>query len=317
MKLSDIGEREFLKKILPMLDEHELHTDDDATAYRINNKYIVINVDTLVQSTDILPGMTPEQIGNKIVVMTLSDIITKGAKPSFFLVSLNARGDAEVGYLVSIEKGIKNACRQYNVLYFGGDLNESKELVITGVGIGFATHVIPRRGAKVGDSLWTTGYFGLTGAAFHFLFYNGKPTENMDSILKSVYNPSLRIFDGTIFSSLASASMDSSDGLAATLNTLAEINNIKIVLDNIPIPQDVIEYAHRNKIDPLELAFYAGEEYEIIFTSHLDNKTVLEKFEKAGLPKPIRIGRVEAGSGVVYKGKNVEFRGWEHFKSEF
>jgi thiamine-monophosphate kinase len=258
--------------------------------------------------------MGPELIGGKVVTMTLSDIIAKGAKPVFFLASISIPKEKDKSYLLTLIKGIKQTCREYKVFFYGGDLNEGKELVITGMGLGIADSIVSRKGASIGDNVWSTGYFGLTGAAFHYLLQGGKKINDIGGILNSVLKPKLKLLDGNILSRIASSSMDSSDGLAITLNTIADINKVKIVVDNLPIPEIVEKYAKRNKLDPIQLAFFAGEEFEIIFTSNKPDEVIIGEFRKLGLSPPMKIGKIESGYGVEFKGEIIEPKGWEHFK---
>ena len=60
---------------------------DDAVALELRGTYVV-NVDTVTEGSDLLPGMTLRQLARKIVVQTFSDVAAKGAKPAYFLISL-------------------------------------------------------------------------------------------------------------------------------------------------------------------------------------------------------------------------------------
>ena len=316
MKLSEMGEFRFLKKIMRILDENELGKFDDAIAIKVNENYLVLNIDTLVRRTDIPPGMTPHQIGNKVVVMATSDIIVKGATPNFFVASITIPKEEDVEYLEEIEYGIKYSCSKYGIKFFGGDLNDGLDLMISGVSVGFTKKIIPRKGAKIGDSVWTTGYFGETGAGLHYLLKGGIKTRNIDGILKKVFEPSLPFTDGKILLEIANSSIDSSDGLSISLHQLSSINNVKIVLEEIPIAENVINYASVNEIDPIIFALYGGEEFEIIFTTSHKDEDVIETFKSYGYKPPHKIGKVSEGRGVEYRGERVEESGWEHFSEQ-
>ncbi len=315
MKISELGERKVLELLRQFLDSNELHIDDDAVAYKLENKYIVINIDTIIGRTDILPGTTPFQIGVKAVTMTTSDIVAKGGKPAFFLASIGVNRDTQIGFLQEIERGIRKTCEKYSMKFFGGDLNESDDLVISGVAVGITDKIISREGASQNETVWVTGPFGYSGAAFHYLLNKGEATPRLNEIIKNTIEKELTLNDGTVLSNIATSSMDSSDGLAITLNTLSEINNIRIDIEYLPIPDCVKEYAKENEINPEELALYGGEEFEIVFTSNKPDEEVIKTFKDRGLPAPIKIGKTKKGKGVYYKGVKVEARGWEHFKS--
>ena len=315
MKINEIGEEEIINRIIkPFIDRHYLNTLDDAVAWKIGDLYIVVNVDTLVGSTDILPNTPPEYVGWKATIMTLSDVIAKGAKPIFFLNSLTLKPDLDSDYVSRLISGIRGACNFYEISLLGGDLNESNELTITGVGIGVSNRVVSRSGINEGDTVWITGEFGYTGVAFHYLLKDGKYIKGVKKALALAMKPIIKLRSGEVLSEIATASMDSSDGLAYTLNTLAEVNGVKINITEITIPNLVLEYAEENNINPLDLVFFSGEEFEIVFTSSLEEEEVLDLFKRKTGFTPIKIGYVEKGEGVYYEGKRVEKRGWQHFR---
>ncbi len=316
MKISELGERKVLELLKQFIDANELHIDDDAVAYKMGNKYIIINIDTIIGRMDILPGTTPYQIGMKTVTMTTSDIVAKGGKPIFFLTSIGVNRNTQISFLQEIERGIKETCEKYNMKFFGGDLNESDDLVISGVTVGVTDKIISRKGASQNETVWVTGPFGYSGAAFHYLLNEGDATPKLKEIIRKTIEKELTVKDGTIIKNIATSSMDSSDGLAITLNTLSEINNIRIDIDYLPIPDCVKEYAKENGLNPEELALYAGEEFEVVFTSNKPDDEIIQRFKENNLPVPIKIGKTKEGKGVYYKGVKVEARGWEHFKSK-
>ncbi len=114
----------------------------------------------------------------------------------------------------------------------------------------------------------------------------------------------------------ATSAIDSSDGLAWSLYELSKASKVGFVVDKLPIAREVKVFARINRVDPFDLTFYGGEEYELVFT--LDPK----KFKKA--PKNLRdkvfvIGQVTDEKKIVYVEDGIEKRimpkGWEHFVS--
>ncbi len=115
---------------------------------------------------------------------------------------------------------------------------------------------------------------------------------------------------------LASASIDSSDGLAWSLHEIAGCSKVSIGLDSIPIAREAESFARQNKISPVEFALYGGEEYELVVTV----KPSLFEKAKQLVPSLIPIGRVgkgrpRVGASIAGRLVMVEARGWEHFKS--
>ena len=83
--------------------------------------------------------------------------------------------------------------------------------------------------------------------------------------------------------------------------------------------KEVYEFAESNQLNPLELALYSGEEYELVVTikTKLFEKTVKEIENIGGCLIPI--GTVTKDLKILsdIDGKKgiIEPRGWEHFKS--
>ncbi len=318
MRLKDLGERRVLNDIIfKYLDREEniLGIDEDAVAYKLpDGQFLVVNVDTFVKSTDAPPLMTFYYMGVKTVIMTLSDLMAKGAIPKYFLLSASLPSDLKVEDLEQILSGVKDTCYKFNVKFSGGDLGSAPDVILTGIGIGYARRLLNRSSAEPGDYVWVTGYFGLTGAALHYLLKQGRVLNKkvLNKIIDYFLNPPICLNDGLAVSSVAKAAMDSSDGLAITLWTIAKQSKVKIVIEKLPLTREVIKYALWNNLDPRDLVFYGGEEFEIVFTSSLPEEEIINNFKKLGARIPIRIGVVEEGSGVFFNGKLLENKGWEH-----
>ncbi len=316
-KLRDLGERYILHELIfPRLMADEINIDEDAVMIRINDKYLVINIDTFVGSTDAPPSLSFNDIGYKTVIMAASDVVAKGAKPKIFLSSISLPPDTSVTQLKALLEGIREACERYGIKYIGGDLGASNDVVITGACCGLTNKVILRRGARPGDLVWVTDEFGYTGVALHYLLRGGERVKGIEEALSRFKKPKLRIKEAEIIKNIATSAMDSSDGLAITLDTIARMSKVRIILDEIPIAEIAVDYAKINNLEPSDLALYAGEEFEIVFTTpgHVPPETIMEAFKQNGLKEPILIGKVIEGEGVYYRHERIEVRGWEHFR---
>ena len=56
---------------------------------KLEKKCLVAKVDTLVESTDVPPGMKLEDVARKSIVSCVSDFAAKGVRPIFGIVSSN------------------------------------------------------------------------------------------------------------------------------------------------------------------------------------------------------------------------------------
>jgi thiamine-monophosphate kinase len=241
---------------------------DDVAFVRRGRGFFVFKTDMLVKSTDVPKGMTLRQASRKAVVACLSDMMCKGADLWGFLVSFGIPRRLATQENVSLlSLGLRDASLQYEVPILGGDVNEADDLVIDVAGAGYAKSMVRRGGAKVGDRLVATGPFGLTGLGLgHLLAGKPLPASLAAASLSSVYEPSPRkdlckilIDDGVV-----DASMDSSDGLAITLNEMAKQSGKEMVMTSLPADPSFLKACSSAGFDSLDLVLHGGEEYEAI-----------------------------------------------------
>ena len=92
---------------------------EDVELFKIGTKYIIVKIDTLVQSTDIPSQMTLKDAARKSVVACISDFAAKGIKPNFAIISINLPKGISKNEINEIAKGFKNASREFNVKILG------------------------------------------------------------------------------------------------------------------------------------------------------------------------------------------------------
>jgi len=326
LKLSDIGEKEFLKKIFANIDTPSvLGVNDDASAFSISeNSVLLINADMLVSETDILPGTSLKQIGKKAVTMSVSDIIAKGTFPLGCLASICFPPSLEVNDAQEILVGIKEMTREYNSFFLGGDLNQSTDIIIDIISFGITQpdRVISRKGVNPGDILFATGTFGWTALGFKLLLENlYVEGEYKIRSLKSVYEPRAKLEYVKLFEALPiKASIDSSDGLYSSIHELLSVNNLGFSLTHLPVDESFVSYCKKEGLNPLELAMNGGEEFEILFAIDKKEKNnLLNEAKKMNLTI-IEIGYFTSNSleldiedeiGEVY---SFNKKGFVHFK---
>lgn len=328
MKVKDVGERKLIELLLKVINKRKknLMGYDDVVAYPISKTdAIVVKTDSFIESTDLLPNMKPEQIGRKLVVMNVSDFAAKGVMPLGMLISLVLPDNYDVDYIVRVYNGAEEIALEYGFDVMGGDTSYGRELMLSGFLFGFQHKgkIVRRDGARVGDYVATTGVFGDTSVAFSILFKNLEaPDENLKKhVLKSVYEPRARLKEGLKLAenALVTASIDSSDGLAISLYEIAESSDVGILVENIPLSQNLIDFCEYHGLDPIKLALYeGGEEFELIVTipPQLWHEAK-EIIRKVGGELHC-LGRVVKEKGVYLKVNRekifVEKRGWEHFR---
>lgn len=321
--VESLGERRIIDMILKRLDpmpDMPIPFGDDVSAVDIGDrKLAVIKTDMLVDKTDVPPQMSLWQAARKAVVMNISDLAAKGAKPIAVLVSLGIPRHLTEKDIEEIANGLNAGAREYGTYILGGDTSEASDLIISCsvFGLGERNRLMLRRGARPGDIVAVTGSFGKSAAGLRILLGQlSCPARLGKKLIDSVLMPRARLNEGLTLAQTGAitASIDSSDGLAWSLHELSKASDVGFLIDNLPIAEEVADLAKRCEVDPVELCLYGGEEYELVVTV---KPALLERARKK-VPL-IRIGKVTAEKTLTLrmfkKRVPIEPRGWEHFKT--
>ena len=329
-----LTEQEILKIIRKVIPNSKKYLFDDAA---IIEKNLIVTTDTLVENTHFtLKTYTPEEIGWKAMAVNLSDIAAMGGEPLYALISLSLPVRAGLApahlltWLENFYKGLVTCAKKYKTQIIGGNLARSKEINVTITVIGktivkaglkpASTVLGKRANAKSGDLVFCTGTFG-DSACGYLLLKNPVIASSLSllAMTKTHKKPIPQIEIGQKIARLSKrvALMDASDGLADCLIQISNQSNVKIILDKdkIPLSQNIKKAAHILNKDPLNLALYGGEDYQLVGTA---SKTDCKKLAKI---KEIKIiGRVVKGKGAFLKQNNTKLvkldvkKTYEHFK---
>ncbi len=317
--MTKLNEKEIISIFHKKLKNHRF-ISEDVEVFRIGKINCVTKVDTLVESTDIPPGMTLKDAVRKSVIACVSDFASKGVKPLYGMISVTIPKKFSKLKITNLAVGLGKAAKEFDLKFIGGDTNEGKELVIQISLFGSAKKIVTRRGAKTNDVIVTTGPFGYSSAGLKILLSKKKATQEFSKKAKrAVFRPESRLKFGITNLKFFSSSMDSSDGLSMTLHEMARQSKKKFVLTKLPTNQDIFEFAKTNCIDPLDLIFNGGEEYEIVGTVNPANISKVKRNAKAQKIPLYEIGYVTKGVGVMYKTGTktipIKNKGWLHFRS--
>jgi len=309
MKLTDLGEREIIKKL-----EGFLEIGDDAAYLKINDEFLVLTTDMIYKSTHLPKQMTYEQIGRLIVTVNLSDIAAMGAKPLAFLLSYGSN-DIEFDDFYEIINGVKEQCERYDTKFVGGDTNQMDELTLSGAAVGMTKKPILRSTAEIGDVIAVTGDIGSAGVGTEIILNN--LLDNLDNpAIKKALEPEPKIDEGLFLGKYANSMTDISDSLAVSLYDIAEQSGvgIEIYLNKIPVSQNARDLAHELNLNLFNSIIYGAGDYELLFSipeKFLNEINSIVKF------KVTRIGRIIRGNEIFGIKNNerikIEKIGYEHF----
>ncbi|MEM0010312.1 MAG: thiamine-phosphate kinase [Candidatus Bathyarchaeia archaeon] len=328
-KIRELGERWAIKlffEIFKSMPDMPIPFGDDVSAIPVGGENVVVlKTDMLVGRTDVPPGMSLRQAARKAIVMNVSDFAAKGIRPIAALVSLGLPSDLTEEDVREIASGLSDGAEEYGVYIIGGDTNESSDLTICCMLVGFSDRrrIIRRSGARPGDIVAVTGLFGRTSAGLKILLEGLSPPEHIRRpLVESVLMPRAKLKEGLLLADLEAltASIDSSDGLAWSLHELSDASGVGFLIENVPVAPEVEEFAREYGLDPLDLSLYGGEEYELVVTVKPEIWDKAKNALSSAGAQLIEIGRAIAEKKIeaIINGRRIviERRGWEHFKDK-
>lgn len=310
------------EKIIKIFQRHlnKNFVSEDVETFKLGKTPCIVKIDTLVESTDIPPKIKLQDVARKSIVACVSDFAAKGVRPLYGIVSVTIPRKFSKSKIQSLAKGFGLASKEFDIRILGGDTNEGKELVIQVFLVGTSDRIVARKTARTNDIIITSGPFGYSAAGLKILLENKKADSKFSKkATYTVFKPRPKLVFGLQNRSNFTSAMDSSDGLSTTLYEMARQSRKKFVITNLPTNADLFEFARKNKLDPLDLVFNGGEEYEIVATVSPAKLQKLKNNAKKQKISLFEIGFVTAGRGVEYWQGNkilrIENRGWMHFSN--
>lgn len=352
LTLADIGEFGFIEILRSRFGRSDLTSDvvigigdDVAVIDYKGSEYLLATCD--VQISDIhfpLDLIPPYDLGCRVVEVNASDIAAKGGSPKWALVGLNVPSRTSLKFLEELYSGINDALIRVGASLVGGNCARTKKEIVIDlflIGTVSKTHLVKRKGAKVGDVIFVTGTLGRARAGLEVVLGNREKMVELDeNTLKLArqffFRPVARVQEGQILagSGYVTSMIDVSDGFLQDLGHIARENRLNAVVELSRIPVDSLcrKIAKHIGSDPLLWALSGGEDYELLFTvrenyvrdflKHYENVEI-GSYQKAGLTP---VGRFEEGSGEIfvldYRGNYIPASdfissgGWDHFGSK-
>jgi thiamine-monophosphate kinase len=305
-----MAEFELIKRLTSFLDIKDedvlVGFGDDCACVNINGKKILFTADIQIENTHFIKEKTePTNLGWKLISVNVSDIVACGGTPKWGVISIGVPKDLSISFLEDVYKGIKKAKQFYNLEIIGGNTSSSKEIIFDLFLTGETERFVSRSNAKDKDIIFISGYTGLSRAGLELILSNQAHFEPWEKqLIDKHFLPIAQIHLSERIQKYANACIDISDGLIADLGHISKMSRKKIRLTNIPISPILKKFAEKYSKDPLEYAFYGGEDYQLAFTTPKEYEGYFKDCFK--------IGYIEEGEGIYYLDKPVEIKGFEH-----
>jgi thiamine-monophosphate kinase len=265
----------------------------------------------------------PESVGHRCLARGLSDIAAMGGDPVAAFLSLALPRNLPQAWVGRFLSGLLGLAGKFGVTLAGGDTAESPNGIladIVAVGTVPTGNAILRSGARPGDRIYVSGELGGSAAALHQMRLQQttkKPKRKLNPVkYPRHFFPEPRIELGRMLreKGLASAMIDTSDGLSTDLAHICEESRVGAEVEAEAIPRARVGKPPHEV--SLELALHGGEDYELLFTAPR-NRTIPSRI--AGVPIT-QIGHITRNRKVFLLnrhgvGYELEPRGWEHFRA--
>ncbi|QNS15069.1 thiamine-phosphate kinase [Mannheimia bovis] len=321
----DIIERYFNASQRPARRDVVLAIGDDCAVTSLKpNQQLAITTDTLVCGTHFLPTISPADLAYKSVAVNLSDLASMGAEPAWISLALTLP-EIDHDWLAEFSEHFFDILDHYNVDLIGGDTTKGHlSLTLTAQGIVPQDKGLFRHNAKIGDWIYVSGTLGDSAAGLQLLL--NQKTDNVSwnkdesYLIQRHLRPTPRVLLGLTIASIANAAIDISDGLLSDLGHILKRSNCGAVLnlDDLPLSEPLLNCY--SKEDAEQFALSGGEDYELCFTVHNDNKHKLEKaLANIGVSYTC-IGQIRSAKESLTLVRNNEVvtlpaqRGFDHFK---
>jgi len=259
-----------------------------------SSQLLALTTDTLAEEIALGFYTDPETIGWMAATMSLSDLAAVAAQPLGLLVAVTLPRDAEPDYQTRLAAGLDGACEAVETFVLGGDTNFGGEASVTTTAVGLveAASVLRRVGCGCGEVVFASGPLGAGATVAARAAAGGAAAGG-----SAPFRPVARLAEARRLVGFATACMDTSDGLVATLDQLSRLNGVGFEL-TAPLPRLLDPGALRTcralGLDPLVALAQPHGEFELVWTVlAADSERFQCEARSAGF-EPLVVGRTIA-----------------------
>tara|TARA_B100000953_G_scaffold70609_1_gene56865 strand:+ start:36 stop:998 length:963 start_codon:yes stop_codon:yes gene_type:complete len=270
-----------------------LNLNDDVFFDKTNK--LVVSIDTYIEGSHFVNFKKPELVIKKVVRSSISDLICKGVKPSYYFLSGSGNSKTfSINNLAKINKSLKEEQKKYNLVLGGGDTVYSNKLSFTVTSVGFSNKIIYRNNSKVNDDIYVTGNLGDSFLGLLVLKNKIKLNRKLSTyFINQYYKPEIKYSLTDHLNNFATSSIDLSDGLITDLEKLTnrQINSYILFFDKIPVSKNLNLVLNLKNLLKKNL-ISKGDDYQVLFTSNINNRSFIKKTSSTKKIKITRIGKI-------------------------
>jgi thiamine-monophosphate kinase len=297
-------EIEQVKELRACFKEHPLQINklnsSDCEVIKIGDKFLVTNLDTLSEEVELGLYKDPKTIGRVAAISCLSDLAACGVKPLQIMQSVTWARNYTQTQKNELQIAYSSVLELHDIQLSGGDTSEGPFTTVSSMAQGICpTPPISRLGANVGDFICLLGKLG-DGPALAISFLLGLSKQ---AFSEENYNPQAHLEDGVTLSNLASAVIDTSDGVMTALNHLKNINTIEfnLDLDGASYSKNALQFIKDHEIEKVLLWIVEHGDYQLLATIPAQNleeaKSQIEGLSVIGRVTDKKISTINTGKG--------------------
>jgi thiamine-monophosphate kinase len=287
---------------------------DDCAVLRVPRGHqVLVTTDLMVEEVHFQRDWhRPDVVGRRCLTRGLSDIAAMGGEARAFFLSVALGAEVSQKWVDEFFSGLLAWAGKFKVPLAGGDTAQSPhgiQIDIVTIGSVPQRKAVLRSGAQPGDQIYVTGTLGASAAAI----LQRKAGRPMGPEAGPHFHPTPRLAVGEWLrkKGMASAMIDTSDGLSTDLEHICQESGVGAEIAAAAIPR--AQAGTRSLEVSLDLALHGGEDYELLFTSA---RKVPARV--AGV-RVTRIGEITKKHGMRIRDPEghvrvLEVRGWEHFR---
>ncbi len=297
--------------------------DDCALLQPQKGRQLAVTTDTMVEGRHFFAGTRADYLGWRALAVNLSDLAAMGARPVWFLLSLNLP-EGSKQWVADFARGLFALADREKIPLIGGNMSAGPlSITITAAGAIKPERAMLRSAARPGDGIYVTGTLG--GCGLYVKAGMGE-VKLSPELYAQAYKHSFMLPVRTEFARKAArycrCAIDLSDGLAGDLRhiLLQSRAGAEIRLENLPLApvlQSREAAARLSVQERLDLAVYGGCDYELLLTLPPKLEPRLLQSAKRTHTPVTRIGTIlpaERGVHFLYQGRRQPLRpGFEHF----